>query len=90
MSDIVERLRNHVNHRGGPTIENSAWQMMLEAAAEIEKLRAALKPFAAYVGQPANVYEYEGVRMSLVNQDVLMRLCKAAAEALKETNNGTV
>lgn len=42
MSDIVERMRNHVNYRGGPTIENSAWQMMLESADEIERLRAAI------------------------------------------------
>jgi hypothetical protein len=30
--DIVERLRNHVNHRNGPSLLNGAWQMMLDAA----------------------------------------------------------
>lgn len=40
--DIVERLRDHVDNRGGPSIENGAWQMMLEAADEIERLKAAL------------------------------------------------
>jgi hypothetical protein len=37
--DIVERLRNHVNHRNGPSLLNGAWQMMLDAAEEITKLR---------------------------------------------------
>jgi hypothetical protein len=37
--DIVERLRKHVNNRGGPSLQNGAWEMMLEAADEIERLR---------------------------------------------------
>jgi hypothetical protein len=41
MADIIERLRKHVNNRGGPSIANGAWEMMLEAATEIEQLRAA-------------------------------------------------
>jgi hypothetical protein len=39
MADIVERLRKHVNDRGGSSIANGAWEMMLEAASEIEHLR---------------------------------------------------
>ena len=54
---------------------------------QVEMLRTALKPFAEYVDQPTNIYEHEGVRMALVNQDVLMRLCRAAAAALKETGD---
>ncbi|QUS40546.1 hypothetical protein RPMA_18180 [Tardiphaga alba] len=38
-ADIVERLRKHVNDRGGASIDNGAWQMMLDAASEIEGLR---------------------------------------------------
>jgi hypothetical protein len=38
--DIVERLRNHVNHRNGPSLLNGARQMMLDAADEITNLRA--------------------------------------------------
>jgi hypothetical protein len=38
--DIVERLRNHVNHRNGPSLLNGEELMMLDAAAEITKLRA--------------------------------------------------
>jgi len=57
------------------------------ARAENEKLRAALKPFAAYVDQPTKIYEHEGVRVALVDQDVLRRLCRAAAAALKETGD---
>jgi hypothetical protein len=38
--DIVERLRNHVNHRNGPSLLNGAWQMMLDASDEIANLRA--------------------------------------------------
>lgn len=41
-ADIVERLRKHVTDRGGASIDNGAWQMMLDAAAEITKLRADL------------------------------------------------
>ena len=41
--DIVERLRKHVNDRGGASLENGAWAMMLKAADEIERLREALK-----------------------------------------------
>lgn len=35
---IVQRLRDHVAARGGPTLENGAWQMMLDAADRIEAL----------------------------------------------------
>ena len=37
--DIVERLRKHVNDRGGASLENGAWSMMLKGADEIEWLR---------------------------------------------------
>ncbi len=45
--DIVERLCRHVSDRGGQfkdddgniVIPNGAWQMMIDAAAEIERLR---------------------------------------------------
>jgi len=40
MTDIKERLRKYVRDRGGTRIENGAWQMMLEAADEIERLRS--------------------------------------------------
>lgn len=39
MSDLVERLRAHVNNRGGASIQNGAWQMMLDAADQIEQLQ---------------------------------------------------
>lgn len=39
MSDLVERLRAHVNNRGGASLQNGAWQMMLDAADKIEKLQ---------------------------------------------------
>ena len=41
--DIVERLRKHVNDRGGASLENGAWSMMLKGADEIERLREVLK-----------------------------------------------
>ena len=41
--DIVERLRKHVNDRGGASLENGAWSMMLKGADEIERLREALQ-----------------------------------------------
>ena len=44
--DIVEQLRKHVNDRGGASLENGAWSLMLKGADEIERLRGALKTFA--------------------------------------------
>ena len=41
--DIVKRLRKHVNDRGGASLENGAWSMMLKSADEIERLREVLK-----------------------------------------------
>lgn len=37
---LVERLREHINKRGGPTIANNAWTMMLSAADALERLVA--------------------------------------------------
>lgn len=55
---------------------------------EVEMLREALKPFAAYADQPARIYENEvGIRMALINQDLLMRLCQAAAAAIRESGD---
>jgi hypothetical protein len=42
-TDIVKRLRDHVNNRGGASIQNGAWEMMLEASDMIEQLREALR-----------------------------------------------
>jgi hypothetical protein len=61
--DIAERMRKHVTDRGGPTL-NGAWQMMVEAAAEIERLtrerdaaRAALTFYRdAWVSKPHKIY----------------------------------
>jgi hypothetical protein len=41
--DIAVRLREHVRNRGGSTLGNGAWDMMLEAADEIERTREVLK-----------------------------------------------
>ena len=51
-NDLVERLRSHVQSRGGPAKDEDgnyigkAWPMMLEAAVRIVELEEALKPFA--------------------------------------------
>lgn len=34
--DLIARLRDHVNHRGGPSIEGGSWAMMLTAADALE------------------------------------------------------
>lgn len=39
---LCERLRKHVQDRGGAAIENGAWQMMLEAADRLESLSRQL------------------------------------------------
>ena len=41
--DFVERLRKHVNDRGGASLENGAWSMMLKAADEIERLQKQIR-----------------------------------------------
>ncbi len=53
--DIVERLCRHVSDRGGQfkdddgniVIPNGAWQMMIDAAAEIERLRREVESWTA-------------------------------------------
>lgn len=45
MTDIAYRLRNHVKSRlpaQEPAMRNGAWDMMLEGADEIDRLRAAM------------------------------------------------
>lgn len=57
MTDLKERLRNHVRDRGGLSkdrdgkivIQNGAWQMMLDAAAEIEGLERQIAKLTAPV-----------------------------------------
>ena len=51
--------------------------------AERDRLREALKPFAAQLDHPGNTYEHNGVRMALVNQDILDRLCRRARAELE-------
>lgn len=44
--DLVARLRSHVRSRlsgSAPVLSNGAWEMMLEAADEIKRLRAEAK-----------------------------------------------
>ena len=54
---------------------------------QIEMLQKALKPFAAYAKQTPIIYEHHGIRMVLVQQDLLKRLCQDAAAALKESGD---
>lgn len=51
---IVENMRNHVNHRGGPTIQNSAWTMMLDAADLIDTLHAKI---STLIGFPSDIFK---------------------------------
>jgi len=50
--DIVERLRKHVNDRGGASLENGAWSMMLKGADEIERLREVLQHIRSLATTP--------------------------------------
>lgn len=61
--DIVERLRKHVGDRGGASLQNGAWQMMLEAADEIEGLRMEHDVACRELG--VAVYEYEKATAAL-------------------------
>lgn len=47
-NNIAEKLRNHVNSRGGASLENSVWQLMLDAADEIERLQFEVKKEAPH------------------------------------------
>ncbi len=67
--------------------ETVKWQQRENDAlrAENEKLRKALRPFAAYAKQTPIIYEHHGIRMVLVQQDLLKRLCQEAAAAIRES-----
>ena len=56
---------------------------------ERDRMREALKPFAAQLDHPGNTYEHNGVRMALVNQDILDRLCRRARAALEGVTEPT-
>lgn len=47
-NNIAEKLRNHVNSHGGPSLENGVWQLMLDAAGEIERLQSEVKKEAPH------------------------------------------
>ena len=51
--------------------------------AENEMLRTALKPFVNMIGEKFQVYKHNDICMSLVNYDVLMRICNNAKDALE-------
>lgn len=46
-ADLIDRLRSHIRSRGGPTIENGAWALMLAAAAQVERDQAELARLVA-------------------------------------------
>lgn len=49
MGELSERLRKHVTSRlpgQEPAIKNGAWQMMLDAADELDRMEAALMKIA--------------------------------------------
>jgi hypothetical protein len=43
MSDVEQRLRDHVGKRGGARLKNSAWDLMIEAADRLHEQEAALR-----------------------------------------------
>ena len=95
MSNILERLRSPANVFYEYAADNGAF--LREAADEITRLRAALaavtaerdrmrealRPFAAQLDHPGTIYEHDGVRIALVNQDILDRLYLDARAALE-------
>jgi hypothetical protein len=52
---LVERLRNHVQDRGGPTHQNGAWEMMLEAADRIESQQLDIKALTLRLEEAAKL-----------------------------------
>jgi hypothetical protein len=58
MTDIVERLRNRNN-------PENRWVMMTEAAAEIERLRAALQVAADHLASEGYTIEADMARRTL-------------------------
>ena len=100
MSDIVERLRERaasgVNCLCGNPVCDEAAEEILRLRAENEKLRAALKPFADWIEYVDK--DTENARRdcdvvvstgdSHLNYWLLYSHLRAAAAALKETDNG--
>ena len=81
MVGIVERLRQTRADMLGTPDEAHYWDCV-EAAAVIEKLRAALKPFAEY--------EYDDMdddKDEIASPFILFKHIRAAAAALKETGD---
>jgi hypothetical protein len=97
MADIVERLRKHVNNRGGPSLQNGAWEMMLEAADLIERLRGPLQDLASYemvaVGfsgalKPSDIKDCLWVA-GFAGRQPEFRHFEAARDAVSSIKNGT-
>lgn len=42
MTSTAARLREHVGVRGGPTLQNGVWQLMLDAADEMDAIQRKL------------------------------------------------
>jgi chromosome segregation ATPase len=56
-----------------------------EAQANVAKLREALEPLAKYAEEKTRIYEHEGIRMALINHDVLTDASRRARDVLEET-----
>lgn len=39
MNEISQKLRSYVQSRGGPALKGGAWELMLEAADEIDRMQ---------------------------------------------------
>jgi hypothetical protein len=84
MTDTVERLRRW----GGPTRPyGSISDTCDEAAARIERLRAALSPFASTKTDDGYDYISGLPDMVIIRIEASVREIKAARAALEETSN---
>jgi hypothetical protein len=69
--DLIARLRDHVNHRGGPSIEGGAWSMMLSAADALEAQARRIEDIAE---------QYNSVRLTPVPEKILKEATNEIAQ----------
>ena len=71
MDSLAKRMRDHVNVRGGPTMKNGAWNMMLEAADKMEAQEATIQKLKSEITRIAKISDrkerYEALTLCMLN-----------------------
>lgn len=89
--DIVERITAYLIGGGlfNPELANhdAVRDLLIDARAENEKLREALKPFALLSGRIPSDYENDRPDVTITLEKVPVKTIRAAANALRNFND---